>query len=212
MKPIDTRPSGKEKRFGIHVGLILLTSVTLGMTYNALNPVGLKLGKPSAEQLPAQATISNSGIYNVETLYAVPALSSGEPVSESQPAAASPPSMPQKSRSIATASQTTWEKAQPLVQAGEVVLVDSRPRLSYEAGHIPKAISFPENEFASRIASFHSKYPPSSSRVVIYCSDSTCGSSAKLASTLTQKYGYQHVQYVPGGYLDWLKTQGNASK
>lgn len=205
MKSLTACPA-RTTRLGIHSALILLTSVAMGLAYNALNPVGLRWSERSQPEstTPKDAPV---GLYAVEMVHARPISSSKVDVIPNQPAAAAPVPSPAAARTLGTASRTTWEQAKPLVETGEVILVDARPRLTYDAGHIPRAVSLPENEIAAKIGAFYSTYPPSSTRLVIYCSSINCGSSAKLASLLTQKYGYRDVQYVPGGYLDWLQTQ-----
>jgi len=206
MKPTAAIPIGK-KRLSVQAALILLASVTLGLTYNALNPTGLRLNKPPQHVPTLQAKAATS-VYKVETILARPISSSdSEPTPNTLSVAARTAPPLAETRIPVSATRTTWEKAQPLVESGQVVLIDSRPRLSYEAGHIPRAVNLPENEISSRIGAFRSQYPPATTRLLIYCSTANCGSSAKLASLLIQKYGYQDVQYVPGGYLEWRKTQ-----
>lgn len=198
---------------GIQVGLILLGSAAVGLAYNALNPAGLSWGDstpgdPEAEE-PALASL-----YRVETISArLVMLSGGSPTSApgAVPTVTSPQPTP-GGRATATAVRTTWEKMQPLIERGKVVLVDSRSRLSYHAGHIPGAVNLPTQEIESEIGKFIATYLPPDARLLVYCSNAKCASSSKLAAMLTKDYGYDDVQYIPGGYLEWLQTQNREAK
>ena len=111
-----------------------------------------------------------------------------------------------------TPTGTTWEQVEPLTKSGQVVLVDARPKAAYEAGHIPGAISLPEAaSTADDLAAFQKKYEPQR-RIVVYCSDLKCSASMRLAIKLASWYNYQRVQYMPGGYQEWLRSQSAQAK
>lgn len=197
---------------GAQAGLILLASGAVGFAYNALNPVGIRLhlgGTPPVQtQMPAPAIL-----YRVETISA-----RLEPPGDSEVASVGtglavhlPPANGGKT-GTATAIRTTWENVKQLVERGEVVLVDSRPRLTYEAGHVPGAVNLPLDQILSEIENFASAHPPADARLIIYCSNEKCPTSSSLAAVLTQKYGYRDVKYVSGGYLEWLKTKTKESQ
>ena len=109
--------------------------------------------------------------------------------------------------SAAVASRTTWDQAKQLVERGDAILVDSRAKLTFEAGHVPGAVNLPLDELASGIAQFIADHPPTGEKLIIYCSNEGCPTSSRLASLLTQNYGYRDIQYVAGGYLEWLRTK-----
>ncbi|MGK0190429.1 MAG: rhodanese-related sulfurtransferase [Verrucomicrobiales bacterium] len=201
-----------KSHLAVQAGMILLASTAVGVAYNVLNPAGLRWQEPrhtATEAEPAVQTKAPADIYQVETI-SVRLISSTE--SMAAPANSAPKRMAPRppaagSQTSATAVRTTWEKVQPLVEHGEVVLVDSRPLLTYEAGHIPTAVSLPYKRVVSEIGKFAATYPPPEARLVVYCAHAKCASSSKLAALLTRNYGYREVQYVPGGYLEWLQTQ-----
>jgi rhodanese-related sulfurtransferase len=208
-----------QRRLGIQAGLILLASVVVGFAYNALNPAGLRWKEPAPEpEAPAKelGVSSSAGRYHVETISArlisirdsavdAPGVGSG-----AAPLALRPPTSGAKSGT--TAVRTSWATANVLVEQGEVVLVDSRQRFTFEAGHIPGAVNLPLKEVAKEIEKFAAAYPPPDTRLVVYCSNQSCSASSKLAALLTRDYGYREVQYVPGGYLEWLQAQGSERK
>lgn len=197
----DALPSSK-RRIGVQAGLILLASGVLGFAYNALNPAGISWfpheTPPVQPQLQAVASL-----YHVETISARLEPSSASAVAVAATAAL----LPAGKAGAATAVRTTWENAGQLIERGEAILVDSRPRLTYEAGHVLGAVNLPLNQVVSEIEKFSSAHPPPDTRLIVYCSNKDCPTSSNLAALLTQKYGYRDVKYVPGGYLEWLRTK-----
>jgi rhodanese-related sulfurtransferase/DNA-binding transcriptional ArsR family regulator len=55
------------------------------------------------------------------------------------------------------------------LNAGDVVVLDARPRMEYDAGHIPGAISIPIEELAERLDEL-----PSDTLIVAYCRGPLC--------------------------------------
>ena len=80
--------------------------------------------------------------------------------------------------------------------AGDVVVVDVRPRLEYEAGHLPEAINIPLDELADRIADFDS-----GATVVAYCRGPYCVLSAQAVAQLRD--AGLDAQRLDGGPLEW---------
>jgi rhodanese-related sulfurtransferase len=61
--------------------------------------------------------------------------------------------------------ETLWTR----VQGGDVTVVDVRPVIEYEAGHIPGAVSIPIDELPTRIARL-----PRGRDIVAYCRGPYC--------------------------------------
>ncbi len=80
--------------------------------------------------------------------------------------------------------------------AGDVVVVDVRPRLEYEAGHLPEAINIPLEELGDRIADLDS-----GTTVVAYCRGPYCVLSAQAVAQL-RGAGLQ-AKRLDGGPLEW---------
>ncbi|WP_110932853.1 ArsR/SmtB family transcription factor [Paenibacillus bouchesdurhonensis] len=68
------------------------------------------------------------------------------------------------------------------MEAGEVTLIDVRPKDEYDAAHIPGALSMPMEELAEQLASL-----PASARVVAYCRGPYCLMSIKAIELLKSK-------------------------
>ncbi|MCP2318021.1 Rhodanese-related sulfurtransferase [Nocardia amikacinitolerans] len=80
--------------------------------------------------------------------------------------------------------------------AGEIVLVDVRPREEYDAGHIPGAISIPLAELATRLAEL-----PADRDIVAYCRGAYCV-MAPDAIRIAQQSG-REVKRFDEGMLEW---------
>lgn len=83
-----------------------------------------------------------------------------------------------------------------LMQDGEVVVLDVRPALEYNAGHIPGSISIPLPE----LEMFLSKIPKDH-EVVVYCRGAYCVLAYDAVKTLTSK-GLR-VRRLQDGMLEW---------
>jgi len=182
----------------VQAGLILLASATVGIAYNVLNPAGIRF----RSQLPAPP----NG-YRAETISATLEAAGGSVMTtiSNGPARILSPSAGGKTSGPA-ATRTTWESARRQVERGEAVLVDSRAKLTFEAGHVPGAVNLPLDQLAAEIKQFAADHPPVRTKLIIYCSNEGCPTSSRLAALLAQNHGYRDVQYVSGGYLEWLKT------
>jgi rhodanese-related sulfurtransferase/DNA-binding transcriptional ArsR family regulator len=83
-----------------------------------------------------------------------------------------------------------------LMQDGEVVVLDVRPALEYNAGHIPGSISIPLPE----LEMFLSKIPKDH-EVVVYCRGAYCVLAYDAVKTLTSK-GLR-ARRLQDGMLEW---------
>jgi len=81
-------------------------------------------------------------------------------------------------------------------KAGEVVVVDVRPRLEFEAGHLPGAISIPLDELSQRI----SELDPDTA-VVAYCRGPYCVLAAQAVAQF--RAAGLHAERLAGGPPDW---------
>ena len=80
--------------------------------------------------------------------------------------------------------------------AGRVVVVDVRPRLEFEAGHLPGAISIPLDELSQRISDFGTD-----TAIVAYCRGQYCVMAAHAVAQF-RAAGLQ-AQRLDGGPPDW---------
>lgn len=107
-------------------------------------------------------------------------------------------------RQLATAFFSEVDGAEPLgldellarSNSGDIVLVDVRPRLEYEAGHLPGAINIPIDDLDASATNFDAH-----STVVAYCRGPYCVMAAQ-AVALLREAGID-AQRLVGGPLEW---------
>jgi rhodanese-related sulfurtransferase/DNA-binding transcriptional ArsR family regulator len=92
--------------------------------------------------------------------------------------------------------QVTRQELLRRADAGEVTVLDVRPREEYEAGHIPGALSIPLGELADRLAEL-----PDGLEVVAYCRGAYCVLAPEAVRLLTQR-GRQAGRLTTG-MLEW---------
>jgi len=95
------------------------------------------------------------------------------------------------------------EDVQRLVKRGEAVLVDVRPAMEFEHGHVAGAISIPIEQLES-----HLEELPRDKRIVAYCRGAYC-LFADEAVALLRKRGFDAVR-LEGGWPEWA-AEGRAT-
>jgi rhodanese-related sulfurtransferase len=93
-------------------------------------------------------------------------------------------------------------EVQRLLKRGEAVLVDVRPAVEFESGHIPGAIAIPIEELESRANEL-----PRDKRIVAYCRGTFC-LFADEAVSLLRKRGFDAVR-LEGGWPEWSTEHAN---
>lgn len=86
-------------------------------------------------------------------------------------------------------------------QKGGALFVDAREKERYRTAHIPGALNFPVDDFQEHRASLSALR--TSHAVIVYCEDTNCGASIKLA-TLLQESGVNDLVLMPEGIHGWL--------
>jgi len=82
------------------------------------------------------------------------------------------------------------------IKAGDVTVIDVRPSLEYQAGHIPTARSIPIEELEQRLSEI-----PTCTDIVAYCRGPWCVYAPKAVRIL-DTHGYRASLYE-GGYPGW---------
>lgn len=85
------------------------------------------------------------------------------------------------------------------LERGEVVLLDVRPEVEFQAGHLPGAISIPLDELEDRLGEL-----PLGKRIVAYCRGPYCV-FADEALELLEAHGWQ-VARLEEGVAEWSLT------
>jgi len=101
---------------------------------------------------------------------------------------------------------TAWiaqDEARQLLGNPEVVFVDCRSTLQYQAGHIASALSIPSDQPA--ITRAVERVLAAAASIVAYCdAHSGCESSHRLAARLSE-LGYPDVKILRDGMPGWLE-------
>ena len=84
-------------------------------------------------------------------------------------------------------------------KAGTFVLVDARPAVKYEAGHVPGAISIPKVQLQNSLDKL-----PKDKLIIFYCGGITCKLSPESAE-IAMKAGFTNVKVWYEGEPEWVK-------
>ena len=186
---------------------IFLAAVVLGVAYNRSSPLGVSFsGSGSPASVAALAGKTNAPLGSLPSAESDPALRnetitavivSGGLETASLPAHKMPATL-------------SWAEVKPLLAKGEIVLLDGSEPATYEAGHIPGAISLPLKMLAERIADFSAQFSKNKP-LVIYCASIRCPTSHAEAVALIEQYGYLDVREMPGGFAEWRVAEPSAA-
>jgi phage shock protein E len=88
------------------------------------------------------------------------------------------------------------DEAEDMMEGGDVIILDVRPREDYQREHIPGAISLPNDEVEENAEKV---LPDKDARILIYCKS---GKNSAAAAEKLVKMGYENV-YDFGGIIDW---------
>ena len=102
----------------------------------------------------------------------------------------------------AGSEEVSRDDLQTLIDQGKVMLIDVRPRVEFEHGHLPGAVSIPVDELPARMDSL-----PKRRRIVAYCRGEYC-LLADDSVALLRAQGFNAVR-LDGGWPEWL-SEGRA--
>jgi rhodanese-related sulfurtransferase/DNA-binding HxlR family transcriptional regulator len=100
--------------------------------------------------------------------------------------------------------EVSRDQLQALIDQGKIMLIDVRPRLEYDNGHLPGAVSVPVDELPGRLDSL-----PRKRRIVAYCRGTYC-LFADEAVALLRREGFDAIR-LDGGWPEW-KAEGRPSE
>ena len=89
------------------------------------------------------------------------------------------------------------DEIEDLVRRGEVCLIDTRPFVEYENGHVSDAVSIPVADLPSRLDEL-----PRDKPIVTYCRGAYCLMADEAVAILRQ-HGFD-AHSVEGGWPEWL--------
>lgn len=97
-----------------------------------------------------------------------------------------------------------FEVTLQMVQAWDrpVLWVDARAPADFERDHVPGALPLDEAHWEERLIAVLEAWQPEL-RVVVYCSETACSTSARVAERLRSDLGTEEVYYLRGGFAAW---------
>ncbi len=175
------------KRFskGWQFAALILICVVGSAVFNTLNPNGLVLrddpeGEDNEALVPSSvAPAANSDVFEKHT---GPFSESGFPV-------------------------ISWAEMKTLLASVDAVAVDARPKWSFDAGHIPGAVSLPFSFTTVEPEALFANQYDRDRHLIIYCGDTDCERSEYLAKKLRDQFQYAHLWLYEGGYEDYLRQE-----
>jgi rhodanese-related sulfurtransferase len=96
----------------------------------------------------------------------------------------------------ADGSTLSREELARRVERGEVLLIDVRPALEYQAGHLPGAVAIAVEDLPSRLGEL-----PKDRQIVAYCRGRYCLFADEAVAVL-RRHGFDAVR-VEGGWPEW---------
>lgn len=83
----------------------------------------------------------------------------------------------------------------------DVLWLDARPAADFARSHIPDALHFDAEQFATSLGAVLAAWQPGR-RIVVYCSSVSCTTSRELAQRL-RAAGLDDVHFLRGGWEAW---------
>lgn len=99
------------------------------------------------------------------------------------------------------------EEVAGIINRSSAVVLDARPRVFYEMGHLPGARSLSREEFDKDFALLEAELRADGRTLLVYCADVDCEDGAIVARALQTK-GMRSVSLFPGGFAEW-EASGN---
>ena len=99
-------------------------------------------------------------------------------------------------------------KAVPIgsrAQDSKVVILDVRPKIEFNNGHLPGAVSMPVDELPKRISEL-----PKEKQIAAYCRGAYC-MLADEAVVILKKHGFNAVK-MEDGWAEWAGAETNGSR
>ncbi len=203
---------------------ILTVATLLAFAYNSASPVGIRFGNSAGNGLstgvekPARTNSPAESIASAKPTLPAPPAVVAMPNAEGPPPGTAAPtpaksagtalnSVPEASAALVTnPAPVTWAVLKPRLATGQVLLLDARAKAPYEAGHIPGAILLSIFSSTDEFAAFRKTYP-TNTPLAVYCGSASCPLSQLLADRLVKEFGYQHVEHMTTGYLEWQDSE-----
>lgn len=99
-------------------------------------------------------------------------------------------------------TEAQFADVEEAVRSDSALLVDARPELFFNSGHIGNAISLPRSSFAASYSRSRDAFADKGRPVIVYCQGGTCVDSVEVAGQLRVS-GLKNVRVYLGGWNEW---------
>jgi rhodanese-related sulfurtransferase len=108
---------------------------------------------------------------------------------------------------IAPAATVGLEEFLAAVNTKSALILDARPSVFFEQGHVPGALNLSRESFARDYQHLASVLKPATDKpVIVYCSGGDCHDSRLVANALLS-LGFSNVSIFTGGWIAWSEAK-----
>ncbi len=117
---------------------------------------------------------------------------------------------------IAPASTVRLPEFRSAVESKSAVILDARPSVFFEQGHVPGALNLARDDFARDYRRLSPRLKGATEKpIIVYCSGGECHDSRLVANALLT-LGFSDVRVYTGGWEEWqgagLPTSAGATQ
>jgi rhodanese-related sulfurtransferase len=113
---------------------------------------------------------------------------------------------------IAPAATVGLPEFRSAVETKNALILDARPSVFFEQGHVPGALNLARDDFARDYRHLAPVLQPATDKpTIVYCSGGDCHDSRLVANALLS-LGFSNVRVFTGGWEEWSKAGLPVSK
>jgi rhodanese-related sulfurtransferase len=113
---------------------------------------------------------------------------------------------------IAPAATVGLPEFSSAVETKNALILDARPSVFFEQGHVPGALNLARDDFARDYRHLALVLQPATNKpTIVYCSGGDCHDSRLVANALLS-LGFSNVRVFTGGWEEWSKAGLPVSK
>jgi rhodanese-related sulfurtransferase len=86
----------------------------------------------------------------------------------------------------------------------DTIILDARSPKEFSESRIANAINLSEENFEEQVGVFLDVWNPDS-KIIVYCSSSSCSSSRNIANRLRDEFQIKNVYVLKGDWREWKK-------
>lgn len=108
---------------------------------------------------------------------------------------------------IAPAATVGLEEFHSAVESKSALILDARPSVFFEQGHVPGALNLARDAFARDYRQLAPVLKPATDKpIFVYCAGGDCHDSRLVANAL-MSLGFSNVRVFTGGWEEWSKAR-----